>query len=216
MNPGRSRTPRGQSDVFWSPRDIIADLELRNGAPYAVDFAADERNRVAPTWASVDGLHTITCGATHFSPVERGALGMDWAAIIAKVRGPGWCNPPFSKPNLPDFTGKAWAAAPRLRHPLDLLVPASSRAGWNAKGEAGWFGKVWEGQIQGYHAINHGPLRGQVIRLQCRGYTKELIFFGYSLAFLENGVATDSGLGSHVLIRLRSNSSGGPSLLRAA
>lgn len=207
MKPGRSRTPRGQSDVFWSPRDIIADLQLRNRAPYAVDLAADDQNRVAPYWL---GLGAGLLPPAFPRPANLGALAYDFAAVINACRGPGWCNPPFSKPNLPEFTGKAWAAAPRLRHPLDLLVPASSRAGWNAKGEAGWFGKVWEGQIQGYHAINHGPLRGQVIRLQCRGYTKELVFFGYSLAFLENGVATDSGLGSHVLIRLRSNSSAVP------
>lgn len=200
MKPGRSRTPRGQSDEFWSPREIVADLERRNDAPYAVDFAANERNRVAPFWIGVGAM----CLPPDFGIIRpRGALDFDFAEVIAAVQGPGYCNPPFSQPNLSEFTAKAWAAAPRLRHPLDLLVPASTRAARNADGQPGWFGRVWEGQVEGYHAINHGPLRGQCIRLRCAGYRKELVFFGYSLRFLENGQPTDAALGSHVLIRLR-------------
>ncbi len=204
MTPGRARTPRGQSDEFWSPRDIIAELEQRNGAPYAVDFAANARNAVARHWVGISEAQWPV-GSNFRLSDGAGALGIAWAALIAACRGPGWCNPPFSQPNLPAFTEKAWAAAPRLRHPLDLLVPASTRAARNSDGETGWFGRVWEGQVEGYHAINFGPLRGQVIRLRCAGYSKELVFFGYSLRFLDDGRATDTALGSHVLIRLRSH-----------
>lgn len=190
--PGRGRTPRGSSDEFWTPRDIIAELERRNGAAYAVDFAANAKNSVAPNWI---------CAPTNRDSGAWGcdALAFDWAAVIGNLGGPGWYNPPFSKPNLPLFTAKAFDAAPRLLHPLDGLLPVSPRAAW--------FRRVWEGDVVGGHAINHGPLRGQVLRFDCIGYTKEVIFFGYAVPFLENGKPTDSALGSHCIVRLASKES---------
>lgn len=189
--PGRGRTKRGQSDEFWTPRDIIAELERLNGAKYAVDFAAGAGNAVAPLWIGRDGVRGGT-GGWGGGP---DALGWEWENVIASAGGPGWCNPPFSKPNLPDFTRKAFDSAPRLPHSLDLLVPVSPRAGW--------FRRVWEGDVVGGHAIHRGPLRGQAIRFDCAGYRKEVIFLGYAVGFLEGGVTTDSALGSHCIVRLK-------------
>lgn len=187
--PGRGRTKRGASDEFWTPRDVIAELERRNGKPYAIDFAANARNKVAPRWFSKRSITTP-------QGLYRGgnSLKWDWAHELVLAGGPGWCNPPFSKPNLPLFATKALDAAPYLPHQLDLLLPVSPRAGW--------FRRVWQGEAFGYHAINDGPLRGQAIRLKCGGYQKELIFLGYSLRFLENGRPADGALGSHVIMRL--------------
>lgn len=193
--PGRSRTKRGQSDEFWTPRDIIAELERLNGAKYAVDLAANEKSTVAPMWIGLDGVRGKG-GGWGGGP---DALGWDFEHVVRSAAGPAWLNPPFSKPNLPEFTGKAFDAAPRLLHPLDMLVPVSSRAGW--------FRRVWEGDVLGGHAIYHGPLRGQVLRFDCVGYRKEVIFLGYAVGFLEDGVPTDSALGSHCIVRLSSKES---------
>lgn len=174
MKPGRSRTPRGKSDEFWTPRDIIAAMAGLNGAPYAVDFAANARNAVAPTWL--------------------GSLHVDWPETIRVNGGPGWCNPPYSKPNLPLFTAKALEAAPRLRYPLDLLVPVSFRASW--------WRPLWTGRIVDNFDRATGPLRGEVLQFRCAGYSKEIIFLGYSLRFLEDGKPAYGALGSHAIIRL--------------
>lgn len=191
----RGRTARGKSDEFWTPRDIIRALEAKNSAPYAVDLAANEKNAVAPMWIGLDGARGKG-GGWGGGP---DALGWDFEHVVRAAEGPVWLNPPFSKPNLPAFTGKAFDAAPRLLHPLDMLVPVSPRAGW--------FRRVWEGDCVGYHAVAAGSLRGQVVRISAAGYDKEIIFLGYSVAFLEDGVETDSALGSHCIVRLASKES---------
>jgi len=208
VTPGRSRTLRGKSDEFWSPRDVVTALAESNSAPYAVDLAANARNAVAPKWIGRGEARLPVHGVGDREAVETtqdGSLAFDWADAIAICDGPGWCNPPFSQPNLKLFTEKAWQAGPRLRYPLDMLVPVSPRAASrDQEGRpVGWFARVWEGEVEGYHAINFGPLRGQVLRLRCEGYLKELLFFGYSLRFLEDGRPTDAALGSHMMIRLR-------------
>lgn len=184
MKPGRSRTPRGKSDEFWTPRDIIEAMAGLNGAPYAVDFAANARNAVASCWFGNDPSQTL---------VRRDALGTQWAEWI-QLAGPGWCNPPYSKPNLPLFTAKALEAAPRLRYPLDLLVPVSFRASW--------WRPLWTGRIVDNFDRATGPLRGEVLQFRCKGYSKEIIFLGYSVRFLGDGKPADGALGSHAIIRL--------------
>lgn len=203
MKPGRGRTPRGQADEFWTPRDIISELERLNGAKYAVDLTANAENTVAPIFLGLDGLHGPgdEHGPSTIWLPGAGSLSFDWVDAINRVgTGPGWCNSPFSKPNLPAFTGKAWEAAPLLAHPLDLLIPVSPRAEW-------WRG-VWQGDVVGGHAIHRGPLRGQVLRFDCIGYRKEIIFLGYALRFLENGKPADGALGSHAVVRLQSKTPG--------
>lgn len=214
MKPGRSRTPRGQSDEFWSPRDIIAELERLNGARYVVDLAANTANTVAPNWyLGKEGLYCADeAGGPPHALLREGAgsLSFDWVDVINRVaNGPAWLNSPFSKPNLPAFTAKAWEAAPLLAHPLDLLIPVSTRAGsLKRNGEEGWWRGVWQGDVVGGHAIHRGPLRGQVLRFDCTGYRKEIIFLGYALRFLENGQPADGALGSHAVVRLQSKTPG--------
>lgn len=61
--------------------------------------------------------------------VAAGGDGIHWHQMNRGGDGWLWCNPPYSKPNLPRFTAKAREEV-QLGAAIVMLVPATVDAGW--------------------------------------------------------------------------------------
>lgn len=170
--------PRSESDEWWSPRPLVAAAAEWCGVKrFAVDLAATRENTVG------EGFLTAADGPP---------AAARWAKVLEL--GAGWCNPPFSKPNLPQFSAAAVAVAPVLVAPLCLLVPCSP--------SSAWFRRLWDGRIVGSGWREQMPLRGRTLLLEAAAHRAELLFFDYRLSFLIDGERADSARGAHVLVKL--------------
>lgn len=100
-----------------------------------------------------------------------------------------WCNPPYSKPNLPAFT-KALRDMAHIARTV-MLVPATPGAGWfqdNVLGGA---------DLVNYLSIDRGPLEGKVLQFSGRLCRIEVNFLRGRLNFeMREGTSakTDSAL----------------------
>lgn len=126
------------------------------------------------------------------------ALRHDWCRLAD--RGWAWLNPPYSKPNLPAFMGKARAEALQGLA-LVALVPATPGAKW-----------FRENLFKGHDVIggdmipeNHnGPhLAGWELDLMGNGYRVKVRFLSKRPHFLLNGKRSKeaSGMRDSALVR---------------
>lgn len=132
------------TDSWRTPPELYNALDAR--FKFGFDLAADHDN--------AKGLL--------FLDKARDSLKEDWVKLSAN-HGALWLNPPYSKPNLELFMGKARGAAPHLRAPLVTLVPSTTDSGW-------WQDYVWAGaDLINKARIRTGPLRGTTFTFDATG-----------------------------------------------
>lgn len=124
------------SDEYGTPMDLW--LELDRKYHFAFDLCASPKNaKVANYWTKEDdALKLIPTLGTHG----------EWH----------WCNPPYSKPNLPAFTKALRDVAGWVK--TVVLVPATPGAAWfqdNVLGGA---------DLLNFTSIDRGPLEGKVLQ----------------------------------------------------
>jgi phage N-6-adenine-methyltransferase len=101
------------SDEYCTPPAFFAACDALYG-PFDVDVASTDENRLCRQW---------------FTRYENALTVPTWALFSGTRRA--WCNPPYSKPNLGDFTARARREV--LHRHLELvtcLIPLSSSAHW--------------------------------------------------------------------------------------
>lgn len=128
-----SKTPADISD-FWQTPGPIADnartlygrkrlIAGRAVSSFDLDAAANEANKLAELWLGPG------------SPIAEDALLVNWQLVRGEICYV-WCNPPYSRGNIPAFIEKAHAEARAGRAQTTLLVPASTEVHW-------WHKFVW-------------------------------------------------------------------------
>lgn len=111
QKPGKSKQD------YETPMEFINAVVRRFG-PFAVDLAASEANKKAPTF---------------FGEADN-SLSCPWAGLLIEAIGfVGWLNPPFG--NLDQWAAKC-AGESKLLHPravITMLCPASVGTNWWAE-----------------------------------------------------------------------------------
>jgi phage N-6-adenine-methyltransferase len=111
QKPGKSKQD------YETPREFI-DAVVRRFGPFAIDLAASEANKKAPTF---------------FGEADD-SLSKPWAGLlIEEIDFVGWLNPPFA--NLDKWAWKC-ATESKLLHPravITMLCPASVGTNWWAE-----------------------------------------------------------------------------------
>lgn len=122
------------SDDFATPPEIFEPLNKKY--QFNLDLAASETNKKATAFYSLD---------------------RKCPNLIENFSGWAWCNPPYSKPNLPFFTQAVKASVQRGSLKCVMLLPATPDAGW-------FFDLIHGCQVLDNGIEGHGALEGMVHR----------------------------------------------------
>ena len=89
-----TETPEADRDEWRTPPEVFALAERLVGRSFDLDAAADKANALCRWW----------CGPTQIGDLEhlKDGLLAEW-----RYHERVWCNPPFSRGNLPRWTLKA-------------------------------------------------------------------------------------------------------------
>lgn len=139
------------------------------------------------------------CGEKFFSLLDD-SLTRDWAEL-SKAHEVGWLwnNPPYSKPNLDLFVGKARLEVQRGAA-IVQLVPATPGAGWCQR-------HIFTGHDLITACMQHSPmnpwLKGWEVECQGTGYRLKVRFLARRLSFLLNKKNTGTASTDSMLLEWR-------------
>ena len=164
----------GSSDEWRTPGELHANIRQRYGQ-FHWDLAATPLNAFCE----------------RFITKEENALSVDWCAL----GGLKWCNPPYSRPNLPLFVPKMRLCVERCQHGGVMLVPATTDTEW-------WQDTIWGGvDLIEKSSIRRGPLTGHLFRFEGNLCRIEVIHLRGRVAFVgpDGAVAGTGKNGSAVV-----------------
>ncbi len=168
-----------ESNEWETPKDLF-DAANEKWGPFVLDVAANGANAKTDVYLDKDS----------------DSLKHAWDDIVR----PGeafWCNPPYSRGNKPAFVGKSRLTVACSQVRGVCLVPANTAETW-------FRDHVWRGaDVVGGGNIDHGPLRGRMLRMVATDVEMDVLFLGYRVGFLFDGKETSGSRDSSVLVAFK-------------